>query len=259
MSDLNKLEKSLAEIEALADEILSKSEQPEAIDGGNETPETVEKSETPEQIEDGETVEKGLKPGDVSKEDTKQDGDVDNKANGEDADEDEDEDDKPKGEVKKSFFEEAQESSSLQKGFEVSEFLTEFTKLQGRITDALRGDVEKSLQSSAHTAQILAKSFNAIMKSQNELAKSLAALEARLTNVESQPVGRKAVVNVVEKSFNHSAGVQEPSKELSKGEKLQKLTDLALQGGQGVTIQDVINFETSDQLRPELESLFKQN
>lgn len=257
MSDLNeKLNKSLEEIDRLADEVLSKSEEPEKVeDGVVETPEAV--VETPEGVTqvEGEDVEKGLKPDDVS--DQSEDNGADEAGDKEGNDEEEDSKD-DKEDVKKSFYEEAKENPEIQKGLDVSDFLNEFTRLHGQIVDSLRDDVSKSLNSSSQTATILAKSFNAIMKSQNELSKSIENLAARLDTVERQPVGRKAMVNVVEKSFNHSAGIQEPIQELSKAEKLSKLTAMAMQGNQGVAINDVIHYESTGQLRPELEKLLQQ-
>jgi hypothetical protein len=95
------------------------------------------------------------------------------------------------------------------------------------------------------------------MKSQESLAKSLADLADRLEVVERTPVGRKAQVNVVEKSFNHSAGLSGEGKgqELSKAEKLTKLSDMAMQGKAGVTINDVVSYESTGFLRPEVEAM----
>lgn len=256
MFDLNeKLEKSLEEIEALADEVLAKSEEAANVNqegvedqgASKEAAETVEAEESA----DGKKVEKGLKPDEVS-DDTEEDSE--DKDDKDEEDEDEDKDDK---DVKKSFVEMAEENEEIAKSIEVSGFLNEFTRLQGAIIDALREDVNKSLETSTHTSMVLAKSFNAIMKSQNALAKSIQELTERIEAVERQPVGRKAVVNVVEKSFSHSAGVTGSDKELTKSQKLSKLTDLALKGTEGVTIQDVIQYESTGILRPELEDILQ--
>lgn len=274
MTDLNKdLQKSLEEIDAMADEILAKSENTE----NQEVQEDIEKGITDENVVDEGAqkegnVEKAVKPEDVAESYEDDEG----KDNNDDEDDDEDDDDKEDVEDKgddnqedekddkeeitqKSFTDFVAESDELSKGIEVSDFLAEFTRIHGAITDALREDVNKSLQTSTHTANILAKSFNAIMKSQNELAKSIEELRERLETVERQPVGRKAQVSIMEKSFNHSAGLDEGSKELSKAEKLNRLSDMAINGQNGVTINDVIQFESTGALRPELEHLFNQN
>ncbi|WAB25178.1 hypothetical protein M3_0227 [Lysinibacillus phage vB_LfM_LysYB1] len=254
MKDLNeKLNKSLEEIDQLAEQIISKSETTETV-------ETAEAKTNEEVVaETAQAIEKGLKSDDVAK-DADEGSDTDKGDEGKEEDKGEDKEDKEtedKDDVQKSLIEQAEENETLVKGFEVSEFLHEFTRLQGTIVDGLREDVNKSLESNTHTATILAKSFNAIMKSQGALAKSIDGILERLDQVERQPVGRKAVVNVVEKSFNHSAGVEEPTKELSKGEKLAKLTDMAMNGTDGVTINDVVSYESTGQLRPELEALLK--
>lgn len=273
MSYLNKkeLQKSLDEIEAMADEILSKSEGTENIQEGVDENAQVEGD-----------VEKAMKPEDISEPGEDDKAESDKKANDEDKkgekpkpkepdDEDESEDeeesedesdseDEEEEEVtQKSFNDFVAESEELSKGVEVSDFLAEFTRVYGAITDTLRNDVNKSLQTSEHVSNILAKSFNAIMKSQNELAKSIQELSERLDSVERQPVGRKAQVSIMEKSFNHSAGLEEGKQELSKSEKLEKLSNMAINGQNGVTISDVIQFESTGTLRPELQHIFKEN
>lgn len=278
MPDLNeKLHKSLEEISKLADEILSKSDEVETVEG--------------EGVVEGDDVEKGLKPEDVSsdadaeddtdkdtEDDEKDDEDVEKSEktatvtqsseenkdpNGDDLDEGEDKDPRKgkkasEGEVKKSFAEEIAENEELSKAIDVSDFLAEWSRIQAATIDAMRADINKSLQTSAETATILAKSFNAIMKSQNALAKSIDELRQRLEVVERTPVGRKATVAVVEKSFKHSAGV-EGAGELTKSQKLEKLTNMVLQGKPGVTFHDVVAFESTGQLRPEVEAMLTEN
>lgn len=266
MSDLNKkeLQKSLDEIEAMADEILSKSEETENIQEGVDVPK-VETVDENAQVEGD--VEKAMKPEDISEPGEDDEAESDKKANAEDKKdekpklkESEDEDESEDEEVtQKSFNDFVAESEELSKGVEVSDFLAEFTRVYGAITDTLRDDVNKSLQTSEHVSNILAKSFNAIMKSQNELAKSIQELSERLDSVERQPVGRKAQVSIMEKSFNHSAGLEEGKRELSKSEKLDKLSNMAINGQNGVTISDVIQFESTGTLRPELQHIFKEN
>lgn len=275
MSDLNKkeLQKSLDEIEAMADEILSKSEETENIQEGVDVPK-VEAVDENAQVEGD--VEKAMKPEDISEPGEDDKAESDKKAEAEDKkdekpkpkesedeenSEDDSEDDSEDEEevTQKSFNDFVAESEELSKGVEVSDFLAEFTRVYGAITDTLRNDVNKSLQTSEHVSNILAKSFNAIMKSQNELVKSIQELSERLDSVERQPVGRKAQVSIMEKSFNHSAGLEEGKQELSKSEKLEKLSNMAINGQHGVTISDVIQFESTGTLRPELQHLFKEN
>jgi len=263
-----KLAKSLDEIDALAEDILSKSVETtpeEEVDT-----EEIAKSEEATVTEDDDEIEKGIKADDVS-EDGEKDADKGDDNDDEEKDEKEDEDEDE--ETKKSFVDELSENDTISKSIEVSDFLAEFTRAHGSVIDSLRGDINKSLETSTHTATILAKSFGAIMKSQEgltNLVKSQASqlgeaqnliksLQERLDSVERQPVQRKAVVNTVEKSFNHSAGISSVTEEtgqLSKSEKIAQLTQFAMEGKHGVTVNDVVTYESAGTLRPELETIF---
>lgn len=256
MTKLNEvLDKSLAEVEALADEVLAKSEEAiEEIEKSEEGADEIDKALNPEDVSEGE-----VGSDDTKKDDKKKDKDED------DEDENEEEDGDEDGEVtQKSFNDYVEENEDITKALEVSDFLSEFTRIHGAVIDGLRGDVEKSLNTSTQTSTVLAKSFNAIMKSQNalaesqkELSKSIQGIQERLDHVEKQPVGRKAQISVMEKSFNHSAGIEEVSEEMSKSEKLSKLSDMVMAGENGVTINDVVSYESSGTLRPEIEELLK--
>lgn len=247
-----KLSKSLEEIEALADEILSKSEETVELEKSEEVSEVdeesveLEKSEEVSGEESGE-IEKGIKADDVSN-DAEESDDSDNSDDASDDGDDEEE------ETQKSFADVLNENEIISKALDVSDFLGEFTKENAHVIDNLREDVAKSLETSAHTANILAKSFNAIMKSQSEIVKSISDLNARLDQVERQPVGRKATVNVVEKSFKHSASISGNS--LSKSQISEKLTQLAMSGK--IPVGEVISFESTGTLKPELEALINE-
>lgn len=247
------LAKSLDEIEAKADQVLEGSQEVEE-----------------EVSEGGEVVEKGLKPDEVASDDDKADDSDDSEDKGDDEDEEDDtEDNDDKEETKKSITEEFESNETIAKSLEVSEFLSEFTRVHTGVLDNLREDVVKSLETSTHTATILAKSFNAIMKSQegltnlvksqaNELKEAqnlIKSLQERLDDVEKQPAVRKSVVTTLEKSFEHSAGItsEGAKQELSKSEKIQRLTDMAISGQNGVTVNDVVTYESTGQLRPDLE------
>lgn len=258
MSINEKLAKSLDEIDALAEDVLSKS-----VETSEE-----EVEETTQETND--EIEKGIKADEVSEEE----GEKDTDEGDEDKEEAEKEDKEEDEDTKKSFIDELSENETISKSIEVSDFLAEFTRAHGSVIDSLRGDINKSLETSTHTATILAKSFGAIMKSQegltnlvksqatqlNEAQGLIKSLQERLDSVERQPVQRKAVVSTVEKSFNHSAGlssVTEESGVLSKSEKIAKLTQYAMEGKHGVTVNDVVTFESAGTLRPELESILK--
>lgn len=249
----DKLSKSLEEIEALADEVLSKSQE--------------------EVKDDNVEIEKGLKADEIAenteeKEDNKEEAQDEAEDKEEDSAENKEEDEK----VEKSAVKLLQENEEIAKSIEVSDFLTQFTRINGEVIDSLRADINKSLETSAHTATILAKSFGAIMKAQESLTnlvksqseqiakqeELIKSLQTRLEELEKQPVGRKAVVSTFEKSFNYSAGLtgkDSNEQKLSKSQIIEKLTELALKPNSGVTVSDVVQFESTGQLRPELEHL----
>jgi hypothetical protein len=279
------LDKSLAELDALADEMLAKSvkeeapkeeapkdvkpdevsaEVPEEEPKEKEAPkEEAPKEEEKEPKEKEEEVEKSETPcsvcgkihkGECKKANVTEKSEEGKDPNGDDLEQKEYFDGK---EGKKSLAEELKGNEAIQKALDVSDFLSEWTRIQTAELDDFRSHMEKSLGASTKTAEVLAKSFGAIMKSQESLAKSLADLADRLEVVERTPVGRKAQVNVVEKSFNHSAVLSGEGKgqELSKAEKLTKLSDMAMQGKAGVTINDVVSYESTGFLRPEVEAM----
>lgn len=264
MSNFNeKLAKSLDEIEAMADDVLAKSLESETAD------------------ED--TLEKGVKADEISKDDEKAPTEKDTKpVTDPDDEEDEDKEDEETDEkdeddsedTKKSFYTKAVENDTIAKSIEVSDFLESFLREHSNQIDDVRADISKSLETSTHTATILAKSFGAIMKSQEgltNLVKSQAtqlesqgalikSLQERLNDVERQPVQRKSVATPIEKSFNHSAGLETGVETvLSKGEKIQRLTQFAMEGKHGVTVNDVVTFESNGMLRPELEAVLSDN
>jgi len=252
-----KLAKSLEEIDALADSILSKSDEPEKV----EEEDKVQKGVAPDEIS-SDSDDAGKKEGDDDEDDKEGDDDKKDDDKGDDA--------------KKSITDEFTGSEAISKAMDVSDFLAEFTRVNGDVLDNLREDIHKSLETSTHTATILAKSFGAIMKSHEGLeglvksqsaqladqAELIKSLQGRVEHVEKQPTVRKSVINTMEKSFDHSAGITseaEPKQEkLSKGEIAEKLSNFALSGEHGVVIKDVIDFESNGFLRPEVKSLLEQ-
>jgi hypothetical protein len=244
MTNEEKLAKSLEAIENQADEVIAKSEA-----------EAKAKAETEAEIS------KGVKPDDVSEDNEDKEGEgEEGSENTEDKGEDKD--------VKKSFAAEVEGNEELSKGIDASDFLAEFTRVNGAVIDALRSDVTKSLETSTHTATILAKSFGAIMKSQEgltDLVKSQASqleeqavliksLQGRVDVVEKTPTVRKSVVTPMAKSFNPGASA---SDNLSKSQIAEKLSDLAIKPDTGVTVTDVVNFESTGVLKPEHKALIE--
>jgi len=251
-----KLKKSLEEIDSMADEVIAKSAAKDEKDS-EKAPDNLTADEVSSDKDPGNTGAEDEKKEAPKKEDAKESDDK-----GEEK------------EVSKSITEIFTEDEEMKKSMEVSAFLESFTRLNGEVMEGLRNDVHKSLETSTHTATILAKSFGAIMKSQeglSDLVKSQAtqlqeanelikSLQTRLDDVEKQPAVRKSIVSTVEKSFNHSAGLENAGeeKELSKSEKLEKLTSLAMDANNpSVTVNDVVLFESTGELRPEIAQYLK--
>ena len=254
------LSKSLDEIEAAAEAILSKSEEVDAVDKQEELVEDAQKAKA---------VKKSVDADEVS--DTDDDGNDDGEDEGkDDAKEDEDE---GEDKAEKSLAGSLKESEEISKGVDASEFLSEFSRIQARVVDDLRFDVSKSLKTSARVSDVLSKSFAAIMKSQEglvNLVKSQAgkleesnsiikSLQERLDVVEKTPVGRKAVVDVVEKSFAASAGIAEQKGSLSKGEVLAKINNMIVKGVPGVVPMDLIKYESTGEMSATIKDLVENN
>lgn len=119
--------------------------------------------------------------------------------------------------------------------------------------------IEKSLSdlsSGQIQLQELLKSQAEMIGKQNELIKSL---ETRIDELEHKPVGRKAVLDVVEKSFNKSTYQPEEQKQLSKGEVLNKMSNLLMSGAEGITVDDIIRFESTGFLNQNVKDLLKNS
>lgn len=254
------LSKSLDEIEAAAEAILSKSEEVDAVD---------KQEDLVEDALEAKAMKKSVDADEVS--DTDDDGNDDGKDEGKDDAKDDEDEGEDKAE--KSLRGELAESEEIQKGIDASEFLSEFSHIQARVIDDLRFDVSKSLESSARVSDVLSKSFAAIMKSQEglvNLVKSQASkleesnsiiksLQERLEVVEKTPVGRKAVVDVVEKSFAASTGTPAQKDSLSKGEIMAKINNMIIKGVPGVAPMDLIKFESTGEMSATIKDLVENN
>lgn len=212
---------------------------------------------------DSEEIEKGLKPNEVAEE------------NGDDKEEkpSEKEDGNEEEEKEADTEDKEEKEEETKKSLDFDDVITALNTMTGTSED-LRSDVVKSMELSQNVAQVLAKSFGAIMTS-NESLTSLVksqsskldeahdlikSLEARLDEVESQPVMRKSIVTAVEKSFDHSAGLTSKASatELSKSQKVEMLSNMAMNGQNGVTVNDVVRFDSTGELRQELNHVFNQ-
>lgn len=266
----------LQELEAKADEILSKSQAEEQDLKKSEEKEALEEKDVQEKEDIEKEGEQDLKKGEADKEEAeekqeedeaKDDDEAEVEVVEESAEEVEEDDEKEMG---KSIKEMVEENETIKKSHEVSPFLQEWSRVLTRALESMQETIEKSIQAKVEdvTTPVLVKSMKAMiahqegledliksqkkaLEEQSELIKSL---QERLENIEKQPMPRKSVVNVVEKSFAKSAGIEE-GETLSKAQIASRLEKLAREG----KIDDlaVIKFDTTGQLDPEIEQLVK--
>ena len=203
--------------------------------------------------------------------------------------EDEDEEDVEKSKVKKSLVDIN----------DIEDLLTEFTFANARMLEDINMNIEKSIDindqksfaineqieflidsqsdlvnlvksqgetiqrleakiTELETAQDLSKSqkLEELETRQEDVIKSL---EARIDELEHKPVGRKAQVDVFEKSFNRSAGISEQKPTLSKAQVLDKMTNMLMNGVAGITVEDVISYESTGNMSKSVKDLVFNN
>ena len=302
--DAEKLNKSLAELDKLADDLTkSNKEAEEAAEKAKEAEEA--KEAEAEKTDAGEAVEKAAKPSEISEDDD--DKDKEDSATEKTKDENNNEEDNneklmdknekkaqtadksgeeaPKDaedEKKKAEVDEDEEEDQVSKSVEdIFEPLYKSVKA-GSPAEMLVDAINKSMRSNTATSESVEKSVSdlasgltsvigELVKSNQQLLSRTESLERAMSNqgtmvqkslktqeeiVKSQPMARKSRVSVMEKSFDHSAGLSNgDGNQLSKGEVLEKLTNLVMTGDNRVTPHDVMGYESDGTLRPELEKL----
>lgn len=216
----------------------------------------------------GDEIKKGeeVKPGEVAEENNEA------PESGDKAPAKKEEAPKKEEDTKKSFREELEDNETISKSIDASDFLSEFANVSAGAIDGLRAELSKSLEGNARVNDVLAKGLQAVLTSQstlvntiNQQAELIKSLQGRVDEVEKQPVPRKAAVTVIEKGFNHSAGLgqEQPQggqpQELSKGEKLAKMSNMLMKGVQGITVNDVVKYESTGQMSLQVKDLLENN
>tara|TARA_R100001244_G_scaffold53662_1_gene46567 strand:- start:9118 stop:9987 length:870 start_codon:yes stop_codon:yes gene_type:complete len=158
-------------------------------------------------------------------------------------DDEDDEEEEVEEEAMKSLFDHAKDNEAVRKGFEVSDFLTNFADV-----------VSKAITSSE--SRVVSRVLSALSKeteSQGDFQKSLASalsnfaevttLQAqRIEQVESSPArGPKSHMRALEKSFSGDSGDQ-----LSKSQISDTLVDMVQKGLCSAT--EVVRYETTSHL-----------
>lgn len=237
------INKSLDEIDAIVEEInkgMDTNTISKAVDDEDVSPDEVSEDAPPQEDEPSEDA-----PQEDNEPPQQDNADEDND---QEPEQNEQEDD----DYEKSLDEELNGNDSVRKALEVSEFLNELVKGMSTVLSRHGESISKSISSTETSQELLAKSFNGIVKSQkavletqSRLMKSFNELSGRLDKLESQPMTRKSVpsAKAVEKSFSASAGdTPTQGEKLSKSVALGKLTQ-AVSEGKAHFVNDVLALE----------------
>ena len=245
-----KLSKSLAELDAAADELLAKSRASKA------------------QAEEDE-----LKPEEVSEiaQDTEDKESQDEKPEEEEKAEPE--------EIEKSIKSEFMGKGEIRERVKDSEFISAMVDVFSKSLGDMQYEVITQKKSQSATNEVLAKSLQAVVKANAALQQDNRRLSQKLTKLEksicdsldsmhrsleefsSRPVGMRkslASVSIHDRSFDRSLQGQNVNmgfESLTKGQVLDVLNNELYSGNQGVTPQDIIAYESGAPLRPQLQSL----
>ena len=145
-----------------------------------------------------------------------------------------------------SFFQKAQEDSDeIKKGVEVSDFLSDITTQIGESIDSVNTLIKSEING-------VTDSVREIAKAMKDIGESTVELIQRMNEIERTPIGsRKSVLTKGEKGISRF----DSGTELSKAQVLNKLTSMFEKSENGVTADDVIGFEASGRMKPELKEI----
>ena len=285
-----KLTKSLAELDAAADELLAKSKAAEKPEENTEvTPEEVsdDATVTPE-TEDAENAEpeKETKDEDLEKcggtvkksEETEPVEETEPESEETEPEIEEPEETEPE-DVEKSIKEDFESDDTVKKGMESSEFYAAVVDIFAKSLGDMQYDVQHQGKAQAAATDILAKSLQAVMQTNRMLQADNDRLTRRISKLEksisqgfdrimdsldeisSQPVGMRkslASISVHDRDFDRSLNGQKTTggfDSLSKSQVLDILNTELYSGNQNVTPQDIISYESGAPLKPNLQSL----
>ena len=282
---MDNLSKSLAALDAAAEEMLKKSKntddiKPNDVSDSDDSDDTVEKCDTP----DGDNAVKksddcdGDNCDDVQKSDDVDEGD-DAVQKSDDTDDDEDsDDDESLEDVQKSIEDDFQSDVDIIKGIENSEFQAAMIATLVKSLGEIQYDINQNKRAASTTSAVLAKSLQAalatnqkLMADNEKLVRRVNKLEKSLSqgfekvmdaidgiSVEPAHV-RKSVstINVHDRNFQKSLGSDSVGgfENLSKSQIVNVLTNELYAGNQLVSPADIISVESGAPLRQELRDL----
>lgn len=278
-----KLNKSLAALEAAADELLKKSQtaddsdedvkpddvSDDSADDGDD--EDIEKCDNP----DGDIKKSASDEGDGGESDDAED---DDDGDDDESDDDEDEDiEKSLEDTQKAIQSDFEADADIAKSIESSEFTAAVVATLVKSLSEVQYDVNQSKKSANATSAILAKSLQASLMTNQKLMSENEKLVRRVNKLEkSMNIGfdkildsldsigstpaytRKSVasISVQDKNFQKSLGNNAGGFEsLSKGQILNVLSQELYQGNPAITANDIVSYESGAPLRPEIQAL----
>ena len=273
-----KLSKSLAELDAAADELLAKSRKSKVSKAQAEEDELKpeEVSEIAQDTEDEESQDE--KPEEEEKAESEPE--EEEKAESEPEEEEPEEEEKAESEeIEKSIKSEFMDEGVIRERVNDSEFISAVVDVFSKSLGDMQYEVMTQKKSQSAANEVLAKSLQAVVEANaalqrdnKRLAQKLAKLEKSICNsldsmrgsleeFSSRPVGMRkslASVSVHDRSFDHSLQGQNVNmgfESLNKGQVLDILNNELYSGNQSVTPQDIIAYESGAPLRPQLQSL----
>lgn len=285
-----KLTKSLAELDAAADEMLAKSKAAEDKQENEEvTPEEISESATPEtedaekadtENEEGtgedtenEEVKKSEEPEEVAAEEDKGE-DIAKSSDAAEAGAEE----SPEN-IEKSMKDDFEAEEPIKKGMEESEFLSAVVEVLAKSMGDMQYQHQTVAKEQTAAADVLAKSLQAVLGANRALQADNDRLTRRINKLEKsmeqgfdkimdsldamsvEPARMRksmASISVHDRDFGMSRdGVKAVGgfDSLSKSQVMTILNSELYAGNQNVTAQDIISYESGAPLRPDLQSL----
>ena len=268
----NNLSKSLAALDAAADELLKKSTSNDT-DKGDDV--------KPDEVSQDDEVKKCNKPdGDnnFKKSDDNEDEDDDADSNDEDDDSSDEDTNKSLDDMQQDIIEDFKQDSDIANGAATSEFQAAIVAATAKSLGELQYDIHTNRNTSNQVAEVMAKSFQAVIAANQQLradndklARRLNKLEKSLDkgfgdildaidNLSTQPAHtRKSIgsINVYDKDFAKSVnGISNNDFEsLSKGQVMTILTNELYNNNPQVRTEDIVSYESGAPLRDDLKTL----
>lgn len=265
----NNLNKSLAALDAAADELLKKSNTDDA-DKDDVKPDEVSQDDDMKKCDkpDGDNIKK-----------SEDDSDDDSEDDSDDSDDSGEDTNKSLEDIQQDIMEDFHQDADIANGTATSEFQAAMVAATAKSLGELQYDIRQNNKNDNQIAEVLVKSFQAVIAANNQLRTDNDRLTRRLNKLEksldkgfesvmeaiddlsTQPAHmRKSVssINVHDKDFNKSVngnGGVSGFESLTKSQVLTTLTNELYANNPEVRTQDIISYESGAPLREELKAL----